>query len=96
MIGMTKDQIFYADVGESEKVCVRRLRLNETPRKLLFYKPLNVLIVACSRTASDDPRVESERHIPGKRRSFCSLRFLDPRTSVAPLILVLNSPKTNS
>lgn len=80
VIGMTKEQIFYADVGESEKVCVRRLRLNETPRKLLFYKPLNVLVVACSRTASDDPRVESEKHIPGKRKSFCSLRFVDPRT----------------
>ncbi|RPB10620.1 hypothetical protein P167DRAFT_490675 [Morchella conica CCBAS932] len=96
VIGMTKDQIFYADVGESEKVCVRRLRLNETPRKLLFYKPLNVLIVACSRTASDDPRVESERHIPGRRRSFCSLRFIDPRTSVTPPVLVLSPQKTNS
>ncbi|PWW76412.1 hypothetical protein C7212DRAFT_187232 [Tuber magnatum] len=80
VVGVTKDQIFFADVGESEKVCVRRLRLYETPRRLLFYKPLNILIVACSRTASDDPRVESEKHIPGKRKSFCSLRFIDPRT----------------
>lgn len=84
VIGMTKDQIFYADVGESEKVCVRRLRLHETPRRVLFYAPLNILIVACSRTASGDPPVENERHIPGRRKSYCSLRFIDPRTLVSP------------
>lgn len=83
-MGVTNNQIFFADVGESEKVCVRRLRLYETPRRVLFYKTLDVLIVACSRTASDDPRVtvENEKHIPGKRKSFCSLRFIDPRTLV--------------
>lgn len=86
VIGVTNDQIFFADVGESEKVCVRRLRLHETPRRVLFYAPLNILIVACSRTASDDPRVvENEKHVPGKRKSFCSLRFIDPRTLV-PLL----------
>lgn len=90
VIGVTKDQIFFADVGESEKVCVRRLRLHETPRRVLFYAPLNILIVACSRTASDDPRVaENEKHVPGKRKSFCSLRFIDPRTLVFPFVLIL-------
>lgn len=91
VIGVTKDQIFFADVGESEKVCVRRLRLHETPRRVLFYAPLNILIVACSRTASDDPRVaENEKHVPGKRKSFCSLRFIDPRTLVFPFVLILD------
>lgn len=90
VIGVTKDQIFFADVGESEKVCVRRLRLRETPRRVLFYAPLNILIVACSRTASDDPRVENEKHVPGKRKSLCSLKFIDPRTFVFPF-----SPRGN-
>ncbi|KAI5781468.1 mono-functional DNA-alkylating methyl methanesulfonate N-term-domain-containing protein [Geopyxis carbonaria] len=68
----TKDQIIYADVDRSENMCGRRLKLNETPRRVLFYRPLNVLIVACSRRA--------DTTAGQKKTSLCTLKFIDPKT----------------
>lgn len=77
---VTNDQIFCAEVGESGKICGRRLKLYETPRRLLFYEPLGVFIVACSKTVGRDSNGSD-----GDRKSFCSLKVIDPKTCVVVL-----------
>ncbi|RPB28968.1 hypothetical protein L211DRAFT_855135 [Terfezia boudieri ATCC MYA-4762] len=72
----TKDQIFMAEVGHSENVCVRRLPVFETPRRLIYYKPLNILIVAISKAEPMGGTSTESR----KRGSSASLCFLNPRT----------------
>jgi hypothetical protein len=61
---VTNDHIFCAEVDGHEKVCSRRLGLQATPRRLLFYRPLDVFLVACSRTEFEP----------------CTLRIIDPIT----------------
>ncbi|KAF8423084.1 mono-functional DNA-alkylating methyl methanesulfonate N-term-domain-containing protein [Tirmania nivea] len=79
IICATKDQIFMAEIGHSENVCVRRLPLSETPRRLIYYKPLNIFIVAISKAAPMEP-VRGSNFESRKRGSSASLCFLNPRT----------------
>lgn len=88
----TSDQIFYADVGQSERLCGRRLRLYETPRRLLLHNSLNVFIVACSRTVQEEVSRRTSgggaMHAPTRKRiSYCSLKFLDPFTYATPALI---------
>ncbi|KAF8544951.1 mono-functional DNA-alkylating methyl methanesulfonate N-term-domain-containing protein, partial [Trichophaea hybrida] len=75
LVCVTNDQIFCADVGENCKICARRLKLYETPRRLLFYEPLGMFIVACVKTVGRD-----STGLDGDRKSFCSLKIIDPKT----------------
>jgi len=79
LICFADDQIFCADIGQSGKICGRRLRLNATPRRLLFYERMNCYIVACGRNpnhmeVSGNPATE-----------LCTLKVIDARTFVANL-----------
>ncbi|KAA8910552.1 mono-functional DNA-alkylating methyl methanesulfonate N-term-domain-containing protein [Sphaerosporella brunnea] len=76
LVCVSNDKIFCADVGRSGKICGRRLRLNETPRRLLFYESLGAFIVACTKS------VWSEQG--GGKKSFCSLKLIDPETFIIP------------
>jgi hypothetical protein len=81
IICVTKDQIFYADVSHNGRVFGRRLTLGETPRKLLLYKPLGVLVVACTKAGLINASGTEQR------QQFCTLKIIDPKTLVIALIL---------
>lgn len=74
IICVTKDQIFYADVSHNGRVFGRRLTLGETPRKLLLYKPLGVLVVACTKAGLINASGTEQR------QQFCTLKIIDPKT----------------
>ncbi|TGZ78547.1 hypothetical protein EX30DRAFT_309836 [Ascodesmis nigricans] len=78
IVGAMRDQIFYADIGQSERLCGRRLRLYETPRRMLFFRhhdqsELRVFVVACSREV-----VEMAAGRTTETVAYSTLRFLDP------------------
>lgn len=78
IVCVANNKIFRADVGQSGKICGRKLRLGETPRRLLYYKPLGIFIVACMKI----PREEYQRGGGGELKSWCSLKAIDPKTFV--------------
>lgn len=79
LLCVARDQIFCADVGESGKVCVRRLQLGQTPRRVLFYEALGVFVVACSKTF-----LQTSGKSDVDRKSYCSLKIIDPKTFGVP------------
>jgi hypothetical protein len=72
LVCVANDRIFCAEIGSSGKICGRRLRLNETPRRLLYYEPLGAFIVACVKSAGRD--------YDGNKKFFSSLKIVDPKT----------------
>lgn len=79
LLCVARNQIFCADVGECGKVCVRRLQLGQTPRRVLFYEPLGVFVVACSKTF-----LQTSGRSEVERKSRCYLRIIDPKTFGVP------------
>lgn len=75
IICATSEQILLADVRQSQKICGTRFKLKETPRRVMYYKPLNVFIIGCSRLEDDAPRYGEPRV-----KAWSSLQVIDART----------------
>ena len=81
---LTNKSFMIAALSRKDKPCTRELLVEETPFSLLYYEPLNLLIVGCLKSGALNPYAASDQEIEITRRSSypnqCALKFLDPRT----------------
>ena len=69
LVCVTQDQIFHTAVNQNPKICVRRMHVSGTPRRIMYYRPLNLLLVACMIGSAHRREGSGSRNI---------IRFLDP------------------
>ncbi|RPA86016.1 hypothetical protein BJ508DRAFT_411612 [Ascobolus immersus RN42] len=67
IVCVTEEELFYANISSSLQTCVRPIPLHATPRRLLYYSTLEILIVACLPQTQPKP-------------SPTTLKFLNPTT----------------